>query len=189
MRLLLILLGVVSLAACATTEDSVLVAYAAPPTSPTAGASQVNVTVTAADARTANRGRISTKLNGYGMEMAAIRSKEDVSDTVRKALESELRARGYGLAGGGPRISAAVDTFYAQFSTGVLAGKAKGDVQLTVTVAGKTGAERYRTVVKGSGIKTIQMASGSNAAVVISQALADALSQLFSDPAFVRTLS
>lgn len=59
------------LAACATVEDTAHVAYAAHG-APAAAAASVRVTVTAADARVTNRGRISTKKNGYGMEMAAI---------------------------------------------------------------------------------------------------------------------
>jgi len=188
MRILLPLLLAASLGACATTEDIVPVPYAASAAAPVAGAAQVKVTVQATDARTSNRGRISSKINGYGMEMAAIRAKEDVADTVREAIGAELKSRGYTEAPGGAKISAAVETFYADFKTGVLAGKAKGDVALTVTVSDADGGERYRRRISGAAEKSVQMASGKNAADAIGRALGDALRTLFGDAAFLNAL-
>lgn len=190
MRTLVLFLCAASLAACATTEDVVPVNYVATAASQVSGASAVQVNVVTSDARTTNRGRISTKLNGYGMEMAAIRSQGEVTDIVRGALESELKARGYGLGAGagGPRVNAAVETFYADFDVGMLAGKAKGDVKLTASVAAPGGAERYRTTVTGHAEKSVQLASGKNAAAALSEALADALRKLFGDQAFLQAL-
>lgn len=189
MRTLAIAACALTLAACATTEETVPVAYA--PKSTTTimpGASGVKVTVVGADARTTNRGRISTKINGYGMEMAAIRSQQDVGVIVQDALSSELKARGYTLAPGGPTVNAAVETFYADFGVGVLAGKAEGDVKLNVRVTDPAGAERYRQTVQGASKKTVQLASGKNAAAALSEALSDALSKLFGDAAFLAAL-
>ncbi|MET0274724.1 MAG: YajG family lipoprotein [Phenylobacterium sp.] len=188
MRILAVILCAASLAACATTEDVVPIPYAAAAHAPVAGADQVNVTVKAVDARTTNRGRISTKINGYGMEMAAIRAQGEISDVVDHALTSELQARGYRLGAGGPTVNAAVETFYAKFGVGILAGKAEGDVRLNVTVTDRGGAERYRGSVSGASSKSVQLAGGKNAAAAISAALADALGKLFGEPAFVAAL-
>lgn len=188
MRTLALFLCAASLAACATTEDVVPVNYVPGAASQVSGASAVQVSVTTSDARTTNRGRISTKLNGYGMEMAAIRSQGEVTDIVRGALESEFKARGYGLGAGGPTVNAAVETFYADFDVGMLAGKAKGDVKLTASVSAPGGAERYRTTVTGHAEKSVQLASGKNAAASLSEALADALRKLFGDQAFLQAL-
>ena len=188
MRLAVVALAASTLAACATTEEAVPVPYTPAPASIVTGASAVNVTVVGTDARTTNRGRISTKINGYGMEMAAIRSSRDVGEIARDALSAELKARGFNLGPGGPTVNAAVETFYADFNTGILAGKAKGDVALNVRVTDAAGAERYRTTVAGTSSKSVQLASGKNAAQAISEALADAMRKLFGDESFLRAL-
>lgn len=182
-------LAVLTLAACATTEESVPVSYSAVAASPIAGAERITVTVRAADARTANRGRISTKKNGYGMEMAAIRLQGDVAEVVRDALASELKARGYRLGAGGPVVSAAVEAFYNDFKVGAFAGRAESDVQLTVAVADAGGGERYRRTLAGKAAKTVQLASGKNAAASLSAALSDAIGKLMADPAFTAALA
>lgn len=188
MRMLAIATCALALTACATTEETVSVPYAAASASPTPGAEAVTVTVVGQDARTTNRGRISTKINGYGMEMAAIRSGRDVGAIVQDALSSELKAHGYVIAPGGPTVKAAVETFYADFGVGVLSGSAKGDVRLNVTVNDPAGAERYRGSVEGASKKSVQLASGKNAAAALSDALADALRKLFGDAAFLAAL-
>jgi uncharacterized lipoprotein len=175
--------------ACATTEDVVAFNYAAQDSAPVAGAQNIRVTVTAADARTTNRGRISTKINGYGMEMAAIRSEQEVAEIVRDAVGKELAERGYQIATGGPQVNAAVETFYSDFNTGMLAGKAKGDVAMTVTVADPGGRQLYSRRVAGTHTKAIQMASGKNAGETLTLALRQAISELFSDPAFTAALA
>ncbi len=177
------------LAGCAVTEDTVSVPYKISSATPIAGAETIRVTVTAADARTTNRGRISTKINGYGMEMAAIRSNEDVADVVKAALSDELKARGYSLVQGGVRINAAVDTFYNEFKVGILAGHALGEVKLTVTVVDTNGRQRFERQFTGHGDKTVQLASGSNAAASLSEALGHALNALLADPDFVHALA
>lgn len=176
-----------ALAACATTEDVVSISHTPAAASAVAGASAVRVTVDGVDARTTNRGRIGTKVNGYGMEMAAIRSQQEVADIVEDALEAELKQRGFGIAGGGPTVTAAVETFYNDFDTGMLAGKAKGTVAMTVTVA-SGGATLYTRRVEGKGEKSVQMASGKNAGDTLRTALTQALGQLTADPAFTAAL-
>ena len=175
------------LTACATVEDTAHVPYAAHG-APAAGVQSIRVTVTAADARTTNRGRISTKKNGYGMDMAAIRSDADVADIVKGALSDELRTRGYQLAAGGPVVDAQVKTFYNDFEVGIFAGGAKGTVDLTITVT-RDGRTLYTRSVQGAQRKTVAMASGKNAGEAIAMALGAALDQLFADPAFTAALA
>lgn len=191
MKILLPLLAsaCLCLGACATTEDVVSVSHTASAAQPVAGAAEIKVTVAATDARTTNRGRISTKVNGYGMEMAAIRSKEEVADVVKAALADEMKAHGYRLEGGGPTVSAAVETFYSSFKVGLVAGTAAADVAMTVTVTGTDGAVLYTRRIEAKGEKrNIQLASGGNAAAALSDGLDHALSTLFADPAFAAAL-
>lgn len=176
-----------ALGACATVEDSAKVNYAAHG-APIASAQSIRVSVTATDARVTNRGRISTKKNGYGMDMAAIRSTDDVGEVVRAALADEMKARGYQIASGGPTVHADVKTFYTDFKVGIFAGGAEGTVDLIVSVL-KDGQSVFTKDVRAVKTKTVAMASGSNAAAALSLALGDALDQLFADAAFTAALA
>ncbi|MDR7116372.1 YajG family lipoprotein [Caulobacter sp. BE254] len=189
MRILAIVALAAAVTACATTEETVPVGYVPAPASAQPGAEAIQVTVTAVDARTTNRARISTKMNGYGMEMAPIRSKEEVADIVRDALSAEFKQRGYKLAAGGPKVEAKVATFYSQYGVGILAGKAVATADLTVTVTSPSGAEVYKRVLNGKSEKSVQIFNGKNAAAALSAALADDFKTLFADEAFTKALA
>jgi uncharacterized lipoprotein len=177
------------LSACALTEDVVPIAYAPAAARPVPGAEAIRVTVTAVDARTGDRERISTKINGYGMEMAAIRSEREVAEIVREALSAELSQRGYGLGEGGPRVEVKVLVFHARFSDGLLVGKAEADVDLAVSVLSPEGRALYSHDLKARARRPAQAASGKNAAATLSDALADDFKALFADQAFGRALA
>lgn len=189
MRLLAIVALAATVTACATTEETVPVGYVPAPASAQPGAEAIQVTVTAVDARTTNRARISTKINGYGMEMAPIRAQGEVADIVRDALSAEFKQRGYKLATGGPKVEAKVTTFYSQYGVGILAGKAIAKVDLTVTVTSPSGVEAYSRVLNGKAEKSVQIFNGKNAAATLSAALADDFKTLFADEAFIKALS
>jgi uncharacterized lipoprotein YajG len=189
MRILAVVALAATVTACATTEETVSVGYLPSSAPVTAGAEAIQVTVTAVDARTTNRARISTKINGYGMEMAPIRSKEEVADIVRDALSAEFKQHGYKLAAGGPKVEAKVTTFYNQFGVGMWSGKANSEVNLTVAVTSPSGAQVYSRDLTGKASKTVQMAGGKNAALSLSEALADDFKTLFADEAFTKALS
>lgn len=189
MRFIVPLALAASLSACATVEKAVPVPYAAAPAQPVAGAANIRVTVTTADARTTNRGRISTMRNGYGMEMAAIRAEEPVESTVKRALSDELKARGYVLADGGPTVNAAVTTFYNDYKNEFVQWKAQGRVDLKVSVTGPGGQALYTRDISGAADKGVQLSGATNAAKTLSAALSNALATLFQDPAFTAALA
>lgn len=103
MKQLLLLALAAGLSACAVTEDTVPVPYTASAVSADPRLAMVRVSVSATDARTTNRGRIGSKMNGYGMEMAAIRTSDDIAAAVKSAITTELKDRGYSLTDGGAR--------------------------------------------------------------------------------------
>lgn len=185
----LALAGLVGLGACATSEDIVPVPYTVSAATATPGAQSIHVTVASNDARTENRARIGAQINGYGMEMAAIRSQAEVTEIVRDAIAAELRQRGYQVGESGSRVNAEIGAFYNDFSTGMLAGKSKADVALTVTVTTASGAEVYRRAIAGQAERSVQLANGGNAAKTLDLALGKALEELMSDPAFVAALT
>ena len=180
--------AVLTLSACATSEDVVAVPYTTSQAPVVPGASSIQVTVASTDARTENRARIGSQINGYGMEMAAIRSTTEVTEIVRGAIADELRQRGYSVGDAGSRINASVETFYNDFSVGLFAGKSTGTVAMTVTVANRAGAEVYSRRIEGAAERTVQIANGGNAATTLSQALSAALATLMDDPAFTAAL-
>lgn len=178
-----------SLSACATSEDVVPIPYTASSAVVVPAAASITVTVAATDARTENRARIGAQINGYGMEMAAIRSETEITEVVQNAIAAELRQRGYSVGDTGARINASVETFYNSFKVGMLAGKSQADVTMTVTVTGRTGGEVYSRRLTGQAERSVQLANGGNAATTLSQALAKALEDLMADPAFTAALA
>jgi len=90
--------AVVSLSGCVLRTDRIELQYNQQHgVSKIPGASSVSVNVQVADQRQ-DKSKVSSKKNGYGMEMAPILVTEDVTVTVRRAIEQELRARGLPLS-------------------------------------------------------------------------------------------
>jgi uncharacterized lipoprotein YajG len=178
----------VLLGGCATQEDVVPVPYKA------VGGAQVGngamVSVTVEDSRTEDRTRISNKINGYGMEMAAIRANRPVPDIIKDAMEAELRSRGFAIGQGGPSTKLSVNRFYTSFKPGFFSGDAIGDVKLHAVVLSPSGQTLYERQVDVEGkAANIQIASGSNATAALTDGMAKALSALFDDPTFVAALA
>jgi uncharacterized lipoprotein YajG len=175
-------------AGCATQEDVVAVPYSARG-GPAVG-NGIAVLVTVEDARTEDRTRISNKINGYGMEMAAIRADRPVTDIVRDALQTELRARGFRIGPGGPQAKLAVQRFYAGFKTKVWTMDAVADVKLHVRVASAADRALYERQIDVEGKQgDAFISSGSNAAIGLGDGMTKAFAMLFDDPAFVAALT
>ncbi|MDZ5646202.1 YajG family lipoprotein [Nitrospirillum sp. BR 11828] len=181
------LIAISMLAGCALSEDVATVKYVPTKAEVVADAKPVGLTVV--DARTSDRNRISAKINGFGTEMAAIRSDKDVPTIVTDAFKTELEARGFHVQAGGRPITVSINQFYNQYGAGVFSGTATADVNLTVAVGNGAGAPAFSQTYAGTAKKTILMANGSNAAETVASALNDALAKMFADPAFVATLT
>jgi uncharacterized lipoprotein YajG len=186
MRKFVPLLLVLSLPACAIIEDKVPVNYVSPPNLKVVdGASNVTVAISGEDQRVANKDRISTKKNGYGMEMAAIRAENDIVNLVSTAIERELSSLGFKTVQGGDgnvRAKVAVDTFYCDFKVGFFSGDAVAEVAFTLKATRSDGSLVYSRSYKGVGMnKDIMMASGSNAQVALQAALTNAMASVVGD--------
>ncbi len=175
------------LGGCALSEDVADVKYLPTKAALVANAQPVGLTVV--DARTSDRNRISAKMNGFGMEMAAIRSTREVPDIVRDALKAEFEERGFHIEAGGRAVTVSIDRFYNQFGVGAFSGSADGDVSLTVTVADAGGAKLYTQSYAGTSKSSILMANGSNAAEAVAAALNDAIGKMFADPGFIAVIT
>jgi uncharacterized lipoprotein YajG len=176
-----------ALSGCAFSEDVVSVPYAAQG-SGQSGAG-IKVATAVVDARTGDRGRISSKINGFDQELAAIRSDRDVTAIVKDAFGAELQSRGYSVGPGEDTATISVKRFYSMFKQGVLSGEADADVQFNVVVTGADGIVRYRHDFSVTGIAPdIILANGSNAAVSLSDGLKKAFAAIFADQAFLAAL-
>lgn len=184
-------LALASLSGCALTSEQIALGYAPQAgVARIAGAEKVAVDVEVADQRL-DKSRISSKKNGYGMEMAPITAAEDVSVTVRKAIETELEARGFQLGSKTALVKVAADItrFYNDHKMGFFAGDAVTDLNLSVTVKSRDGNLLYAKQIAAQGKEAnTQLASGKNAKLALDRALENGMKMLFDDPAFVAAL-
>jgi uncharacterized lipoprotein len=174
---------------CALTKETVSLSYV-PQTDVTKleGADAVTVSVEVKDVRTM-KDKVSVKKNGYGMEMAAIIAKEDVAETLRKAVEAELVNRGFVLATGGISVISELSKFYNDFKVGFWSGTAVAEVTMNVQIRKADGTIGFSKLVTGEGTKeNLQLASGSNARDALDAALKDAVTDLFNDTMFINAL-
>lgn len=181
-----------SLSACALTEDEITLAYIPPPGAATAaaGAEAVTVAVSAVDERMQYQDRVSSKKNGYGMEMAAIRSTNSPIELLKSALEQEIATHGFKVGGGGASVTAKVLRFYNDYKTGMFSGDAVADISLNLEVKDTAGAVVYSRALQSQGaLKNIQLANGSNAKTALEMALTNAVAQLRADAAFFNALA
>lgn len=189
-KILVAMLAALSLSACALTVDEVDVAYK-PQTQPVAigGADNVKVKVTASDARASNRDRISVKKNGYGMEMAAIVPKQDLTQVVSGAIEQDLKARGFRIEAGQVFVLVDIAKFYNDFKVGMFVGQAAGEVMLNVQVMNAAGRLLYSKSYPGEHVvPDIMIASGSNAKEAVEGALGNAVAKMMGDQYFIQAM-
>ncbi len=183
--------ALVTLSGCALTTDRIELQYNQQQgISQIPGARNVSVNVQVADQRQ-DKSKVSSKKNGFGMEMAPILATEDVAVTVRRAIEQELRARGFQLGSDSALVQIAADLtrFYNDHKTGFFAGDAVADLNMSVTVKSKKGDLLYSRQVISQGIEpNTQLMSGENARLALNRALENGMKSLFEDQAFLSAL-
>ena len=183
--------AVASLSGCALTTDRIELQYTQQPgVVHVPGAEKVSVQVQVTDQRQ-DKSKVSSKKNGFGMEMAPILAIEDVTVTVRRAIEQELRARGFALGSDAAMVQIAADLtrFYNDHKTGFFAGDAVADLNMSVSVKSKQGGVLYGRQVVAQGVEpNIQIMSGENARLALNRALQNGMKVLFEDPAFIAAL-
>ena len=180
-----------SLSGCALTTEQIEINYTQQAgISKIAGSDSVSVNVQVTDQRL-DKSKVSSKKNGYGMEMAPITAAEDVAVTVRKAIEKELQARGFQLGSDAALVKVAADVtrFYNDHKTGFFSGNAVADLNMSVTVKSKSGALLFskQIVAQGKEANT-QLATGNNARIALERALESGMKTLFEDQAFLSAL-
>lgn len=180
-----------SLAGCALTTDRIELQYKQQQgVTQIPGANNISVAVRVSDLRQ-DKSKVSNKKNGYGMEMAPILATEDVTVTIQRAIEQELKARGFELDADAAHIQIAGDLarFYSDHKMGFFSGDAIADLNMSVTVKSKKGDQLYSRQVVAQGIEpNTQLAGGENARLALNRALEDGMKALFEDQAFLAAL-
>ncbi|MEK6802636.1 MAG: YajG family lipoprotein [Nitrospirota bacterium] len=183
--------AVTCLAGCAFTTEQIELNYNQPPeVSRIAGASNVSVNVQVTDQRP-DKSKVSSKKNGYGMELAAITATEDVAITIRKVIEQALQARGFQLGSDTAHVKITTDLtrFYNDHKIGFFSGDAVADLIMAVTVKAKNGNQLYSKQIVAQGIEpNTQLATGNNARIALGRALENGMKILFEDKAFLSAL-
>ena len=178
----IVVAGLVS--ACALSEDKVPIDYVANTgVTSVAGAEAVSVTVTGVDRRTQYVDRISTKKNGYGMEMARIVATNDVVEVVRGGVERELRAQGYAIGAGGVSVTVELQNFYNNFRLGLMSGGAAADVAIGIKVRNAAGTLIYSQLYDATTVNDVFLASGANAKESLQKALTVTTRKIIDDKA------
>jgi uncharacterized lipoprotein YajG len=185
-----LLLAASGLAGCALTTDTVDVQYhSTTAVSPALGADQVMVQVQAVDGRTGRLDQISSKKNGYGMEMAAILSIRPVSEIVQQAITEELHKEGFQIGPSRIVVVAEVNKFYNDYKVGFFSSDAVGEVTLAVQVRDSASHILYTRTLTGHGTNGgVMLMGGENARVSLEGALSSAIVRLMSDQAFTRAI-
>lgn len=182
---------VASLSGCALTTDRIELQYTQQQgVAQIPGANNVSVNVQVADQRQ-DKSKVSSKKNGFGMEMAPIIAVEDLTVTVRRAIEQELRARGFQLGSDAAvvQIAADITRFYNDHKMGFFAGDAVADLNMSVNVKSKKGDLLYSRQVLAQGIEpNTQLMTGENARLALNRALENGMKSLFEDQAFLAAL-
>lgn len=180
-----------TLSGCALTTDTIALQYTAQSgVAKIPGANNVSVRVQISDQRQ-DKSKVSSKKNGFGMEMAPILANEDVTVTIRRAIEQELVARGFQLGSDTALVQIAADLtrFYNDHKLGFFAGDAIADLNMSVTVKSQKGALLYTKQVVAQGIEpNTQLMTGENARLALNRALENGMKLLFEDRAFLDAL-
>ncbi len=179
------------LSGCALTTEKIEIQYIPQPSvAQIPGASAISVKVQVADQRQ-DKSKVSSKKNGYGMEMAPILAIEEVAITVRKAIEVELEARGFKLGSDSAlvEISGDLTRFYNDHKVGFFSGDAVADINMSISVKTKQGVIVYTRQLVAQGIEAnTQLMTGKNAKRALDRALGNGMKILFEDQEFLKAM-
>lgn len=176
---------------CAFTTETVDIAYRSTSSvTQYEGANEVVVNVSMKDSRGVEGNKVSSKKNGYGMETAPILASEAPTATIKRAIEDELRKRGFKLGNDSSvNVSADLSRFWNDHKVGFFAGDAVADFDMDVNIIDKNGTSVFSKSIVTQGIeKNIQLMTGSNAKLALDKALENGINLLFDDQNFVNAL-
>lgn len=182
-----VLAATVLLSGCAFTTGHVNLDYQSQVTpAKVAMADSPHISVAVADKRPTQI--VGHKINGYGMKTADIMSDSDVPETVKKAFEQELKARGFTIGSGGILVSVSLNDFESEYSMGWFSAQAKANMGMDVSVVQTNGAITFEKHIVGHNDESVMTSGEGNAQDTLNAAMRDAVSNVFGDPAFLDAL-
>jgi uncharacterized lipoprotein YajG len=154
------------------------------------GANDVVVSVQVNDQRQEKSNKVSSKKNGLGMETAPILSTEDVTVTLRRAIEQELRSRGFSIGNEAiVLIIADLIQFWNDYKTGFFAGDAVADLNMSISIKNKNGNLLYFRLIIAQGVEpNTTLFTGNNARLALNRAIENGMKLLFEDQSFISAL-
>ncbi|HJV89319.1 MAG TPA: YajG family lipoprotein [Holophagaceae bacterium] len=175
---------------CAFTTETIHLEYK-PSLAPAkvAGAEGIRVTVAMKDVRPNPSKEVARKINGFGQEMAPILNDEEIPGLVRRAVEAELKARGYDLEASGVVLSVELVVFMHRYSSGVFSGDSEATVTLRARVLDAAGAERFAETVSDTFKHAAGVFGGGNVKEAYEVALPGAVAKLMALPALHEALA
>lgn len=179
-----------AVSACALTEDVVDLNYAPTQEQIDIGANGKQIGLSVQDIRGEYKGRIGAKTNGFGAELADIKSSVPVRDVLYNAMVDELKARGIAVQDGLPsEINIDITALHNNYQVGMFSSTARGITAFTVKVTDEAGKTLYdgavSEVYEEGGVMIM---GGANAAKSVTGALTKAMKTLFEDEKFVQAL-
>lgn len=150
------------------------------------GAANVALVVSAVDARTANRDRISKRETAFfpRIEIWPLRSSVDVVKLLEEAVATEMRARGFRVGAGAAQVRLDLTTFFHRPKTHAFTVTSNGEVSFRARVFDAGSSVVYDKTVLGCGSKTVGFANMKLIGRLLEEGLAQAVASLMSDPAF-----
>jgi uncharacterized lipoprotein YajG len=175
---------------CALTTETIHIDYPAPVSvEKIKGAEAIQVKVEVRDLRSSQSREVARKINGFGSEMAPILNDEDIPALVKRAIEAELRARGYGLEGGKVPLQIELLAFVHRYNSGFFSGDSKAEVSLVVRVKDAQGKELYTDTFMDTFQHSAGVFGGGNVKQAYEQALPGAVRKLMGKAEFHAALA
>lgn len=175
---------------CAFTTETIHIEYPGPVQADRVkGAEAIRIKVEVKDLRPNPSREVAKKINGFGAETAPILNDEDILPLLKRAVEAELKARGYGLEDGKVPLQIDLLTFVHRYNSGFFAGDSRAEVSLLVRIRDAQGKEVYTDTVMDAFQHAAGYFGGSNVKQAYEQALPGAIRKLMGKAEFHTALA
>lgn len=188
---MLVAAGAVSLGlGCAFTTETIHIEYPGPVVAEKVkGAEAIKVKVEVKDLRSSPSREVAKKINGFGAETAPIFNDEDIPGLLKRAVEAELKVRGYDLEGGKVPLQIELITFLHRYNTGFFSGDSKAEVSFVVRIRDAQGKEVYTDTLMDAFQHAAGVFGGGNVKQAYEQALPGAIRKLMGKAEFHAALA
>jgi uncharacterized lipoprotein YajG len=152
-----------------------------------AGVAKVRVEIY--DARPV-RDQVGYITGNWGMKIAPIIPQNDVADLLKRAIETELKDRGFELANGPVQVLAELSKYYSDFKFDLGSTETTGVAEVVMNIQVKKADQTiYSKLIAGKYKTTyVRLPGGKDAQIALDKALKNAMSDIFADPAFIDSL-